>query len=124
MATADSTFDKITEAINNPERLPVFIPSVEQGRVAKPEVWTPLDPWQVFSFLPPERLQVYVQRTARRLEKSGWIIAPANNISWWENLYAAAYDITDKKDFTVPALPDLPPLTAIRLAPKHLKTEP
>ncbi len=114
LVKADSDVDKIAAAIKNPQHLPVFMPSPRRGHVAKIEVWTPLDPWPPVEYLPPERLQVYVQRAALRLKKSGWIAAPADQIAQWENIYGASYDIAGKQALN---LPGFPPLTAIRLVP-------
>jgi len=114
---ADSDVDKIAAAVGNPQHLPVFIPSPRRGHVAKLEIWTPLDPWPTFMVLPDDRLEVYIQRAARRLKKSGCIVAPADQIGQWENLYAAAYSITDKQMLT---LPGLLPVTAICLRPREL----
>jgi hypothetical protein len=49
-------------------------------------VWTPLDPSSLWSFVPSERRQLYIRRSAAKLRRAGWAIIAPNQLFLLDDL--------------------------------------
>ena len=75
IAKLDPGMNEIRSHIANPDRL--GIADIGQSLNRHPDeslVWTPMDPYSLWSFVPSERRRLYIRRSAQRLRRSGWVI--------------------------------------------------
>ncbi len=109
---------------------PSFEPDIEQirGQIANPAglgiadfgssytrhpsetlVWTPMDPSSLWSYVPSQRRQVYIRRSATRLRRSGWAISNDDQRFLLDDL-SAGYAMAEQRSFDgAPSTPGGPP---------------
>ena len=61
---------------------------------AETVVWTPMDPSSLWGFVPNERRKLYIERSARKLRRSGWAIFADYELFLLDDL-KAAYDVSN-----------------------------
>jgi hypothetical protein len=73
-------------------------------------VWTPMDPGSLWSFVPGDRRQLYIRRSAARLRRSGWAIFDSDEGFLLDDL-RAGYTVAQQRAFDgAPAKPGGPPM--------------
>jgi hypothetical protein len=98
---------------------PSLEPDIEQirGQIANPDglgiadfgssytrhpseklVWTPMDPSSLWFYVPNERRQLYIQRSSRRIRRSGWAIFDEDQLSLLDDL-RAGYTVAEQHSF-------------------------
>jgi hypothetical protein len=72
-------------------------------------VWTPMDPSSLWSSVPSERRQLYIQRSSARLRRSGWAIVYDDQRFLFDDL-RAGYKVAEQHSFDgAPETPGGPP---------------
>jgi hypothetical protein len=61
-------------------------------------IWTPMDPSSLWSYVPSERRQLYIRRSAARLRRSGWAIAEDDQAFLLDDL-GAGYTAVQRRGF-------------------------
>jgi len=61
-------------------------------------VWTPMDPSSLWSYVPSQRRQVYIRRSATRLQRSGWAISNDDQGFLLDDL-RAGYAVSEQRSF-------------------------
>ncbi len=61
-------------------------------------LWTPLDPSCLWAFLPHDRRQLYIKRSAARLRMAGWVILGKEQWDWLDD-FRVAYRVTDQRSY-------------------------
>jgi len=82
-------FEEIRSRIENPGHLGVanFGNSYRRDP-SESIIWTPVDPASIFYFMPPERRQLYIRRSAARLRRSGWAVFAEEQLDLLDDLRA------------------------------------
>lgn len=94
MADVDPDIAIIRAGIPNPEHLGIAN-LVRPGNrdLHESAVWTAMDPYSLFQFVPRARRRVYISRSAVRLRRPGWIILDGSESRLLED-FRVAYDIS------------------------------
>jgi hypothetical protein len=87
--TLEPDIARIRAQIRNPDALGIadFGPSYIRDP-SETLVWTPMDPSSLWSFVPSERRQLYIRRSAARLRRSGWAIFDGEERFLFDDLQA------------------------------------
>lgn len=72
-------------------------------------VWTPMDPSSLWSFVPSERRKLYIERSARKLRRSGWAIFADYELFLLDDLKAAYLVRNLRSADGAPSHPGAPP---------------
>ncbi len=99
-ARLDSDMIDIRSRIANPEHLGVADLGHLNRNPAETTLWTPMDPASVWTYVPSQRRQLYIKRSATRLHLSGWVILGDNQRDWL-NDFRVAYQITEEKEYKI-----------------------
>ena len=87
---------------------------------AETVVWTPMDPSSLWSYVPSERRKLYIERSARKLRRSGWAIFTDYELFLLDDLKASYLVRNVRSSVGAPAHPGGPPTryTVACFAPK------
>jgi hypothetical protein len=112
----DPEINQIRAGIVNPDRLGIADIGIPMNRhPAETTIWTPMDPFSLWGYIPSERRKLYIKRSAQRLGRSGWVILHGDEAEGLLNEFRAAYSVTeetcysfDKSRYTVAHLIPIP----------------
>lgn len=97
-ARLDSDMLAVRSHIFNPEHLGIADLGHLNRNPLETTVWTPMDPGSLWRFVPSNRRQIYIRRSAARLGLSGWVILSENQKDWL-NDFRVAYRIVEEKSY-------------------------
>lgn len=107
IAKLDPGMNEVRSHIVNPDHLGIADIGLALNRHPDETlVWTPMDPWSLWSFVPPERRRLYISRSAQRLHRSGWVILQGDAARLLDD-FEAGYTIAEQSktgDYTVAKL--------------------
>jgi hypothetical protein len=91
--------EQIRRQIANPDGLGIadFGPSYTRHPSEK-IVWTPMDPSSLWSYVPSERRQLYIQRSTARIRRAGWAIIEDEQRFLFDDLHAG-YTVAEQRGF-------------------------
>jgi hypothetical protein len=98
--------EEIRQQIANPDELGIadFGPHYLRHPSEK-RVWTPMDPSSLWSYVPSERRQLYIQRSSARLRRSGWAIIDEDQRFLFDDLHAG-YTVAEQRSVVGTPSPD------------------
>jgi hypothetical protein len=99
-ARLDTDMISIRSHISNTEHLGIADLGHWNRNPAETLVWTAMDPSCLWAFLPNQRRQLYIKRSAARLRQSGWVIL-GDNQKGWLNDFRVAYRVTEETSYKI-----------------------
>jgi hypothetical protein len=104
--TMDPDMVELRSRIVNPDHESVAeIGQLYARNPTETTVWTPLDPYSLWAFVPSARRQLYFKRAAARLHRPGWAIIRNDEIHMLDDL-RSAYQVTQQNTYELLPSPD------------------